>query len=224
MRTARQVAERAMILGSFVYRRTLEASDDPRAAVASERLLPWLHQLGCGDELDPIERRELATPLGQLSASELIDVNWAGEKAAFFCWMLNLGARPSETQIADQNMTFLALHILQPEAEMILRTAALRDGEQIRSVCLHFVLMLSILRERRVKPPTSDIVRRMARKQLDEVACPATEEAIEHATASVEKMTDQERRAMAGAYGLRARAAIWFLGDRKTYYTASRDL
>src|SRR5262249_35579734 len=67
MRESQQIAKRALILGTIALRASLEVTDHPRAVEASQQLLRWLNQVGCDGEIDPIERGELATPLGQLS-------------------------------------------------------------------------------------------------------------------------------------------------------------
>lgn len=83
------VARRALVLTVVAFRGSLEVTDHPRVIELSQRLVPWLDEIECRSELDPKERELLGTPLGQLSKSFLIDANWAGEAAAFFCWTLN---------------------------------------------------------------------------------------------------------------------------------------
>src|SRR5262245_22488665 len=147
-RQPRQVAQRALILGALAFRASLEVTDDARAADFSRRLLPWLDEIGCSDEIDPIERQELATPLGQLSDSEMIDVNWAGEAAWVFCWMLGLAGPRDPVQAGDQSQILRVLPILQPSAAEFIRSASLRSRDEIEHACWQIVLIHSMLRER----------------------------------------------------------------------------
>src|SRR6516225_7291850 len=111
-REPQRVAKRALILGAIASRSSLEVTDHPRVVEISQRLLPWLSEVGCEEELDPIERELLATPLGHLSESQKIDANWAGEAATFFCWTLKLVGPLEETSPADQSMLPSVLAIL----------------------------------------------------------------------------------------------------------------
>jgi hypothetical protein len=217
-RKPEQVAKRTLILGAMAFRSSLEVTNHPRVHEFSRRLLPWLNDIGCGDELDPIEREELETPLGRLSECQKKDVSWAGESAAFFRWMLKLGEPLDENSRAEQSDLPVALCILKPEASEILRTAALRNGTEIVNTCRQFVLILSMLRESRVGPPASDIIRRLCLKELSEVGAAATEDDVRRASEAVGRMTPQVRGQMVFPYFVRKHAALWFLGDRTSYF------
>jgi hypothetical protein len=217
-REPQQVARRALVLGAVAFRASLEVTDHPRVVELSQRLLPWLTEVGCENELDPIEREELATPLGQLSDSQRGDVNWAGEQAAFFGWMLTRVAPLPDEGPTDQTGLLQALCILKPEASAIVRSASLRDHAEIEDACQRFVLVRSILQESRVEPPARDIVRRVNLKKLEDVGVGVTQEAIARATDIVNRMTAQDRKRAAGAYFVRSHAALWFLSGRDTYF------
>jgi len=217
-RQPQQVAKRALILGAIAFRSSLEVTDHPRVVEISQRLLPWLTELGCGDELDPIERELLETPLGQLSDSQRIDANWAGEEAALFCWMLTLAAPLEEANRADQSGLSSVLFILKPEAAEILRSASLRERAEIEETCRHIVLIRSILQESRIEPPARDIVRRVNVQRLSEVGLAVTEDAVQRASEAVSRMTAEEQSRVAGVYFIRDHAALWFLSDRGSYF------
>jgi hypothetical protein len=217
-RTPRQVAERAMILGAIALRASLEVTSHPRVVEISGGLLRWLSEIGCGDEIDPIERELLATPLGQLSDSQRIDANWAGEEAAFFCWTLNLGPPLEETSPANQSNLVSLMRIGRPEAAEILQSAALRDRKETVEMCRHLILVLSILRESRIEPPARDIVRRLTVQKLNEVGLTATEHAVKRASEAVSRMTPQAQQQVAGLYFVRGHAAEWFLSDQSRYF------
>jgi hypothetical protein len=107
-----QIAKRALVLGTLAFRSFLEVTEHPRVVEISQQLLPWLQRIGCADELDSIEQEELATPLGNLSDSQRIDVNWAGEAAMFFCWILNLVGPLKDADLADQSRLPTVLSLL----------------------------------------------------------------------------------------------------------------
>jgi hypothetical protein len=217
-RTPQQVAKRALILGSIAFRSSLEVTDHPRVIEISQRLLPWLTEMECEDELDPIEREVLATPVGQLSDSQSIDANWAGEAAALFCWMLKLCEPLEEANPANQSDLAGVLCILKPEALDIVRFAALRDPTEIDETCRQLVLIRSMLQESRVDPPGRDIIRRVNLQKLNDVGLAVPEDAVRSASEAVSRMTPQERRRAAGLYFVRDHAALWFLSDRSSYF------
>ncbi len=159
-RAPQQVAKRAIVLGVISFRSSLEVTDHPRVVEISQSMLPWLSDMGCDDELDPIERELLATPLGHLSNSQKADAQWAGEAAAFYCWMLNLAEPLDAATPADQSSLPSELSILRTEALETLRSASLREIAEIQDVCRHVVLVRSMLQEARVGLPASDVVRR----------------------------------------------------------------
>ena len=217
-RQPQHIAKRALTLGAIAFRSSLEITDHPRVVETSRRLLPWLNDVGCGDEIDPIERELLGTPVGQLSDSQKIDANWAGEAAALFCWMLKLGEPLEEASPANQSDLPVVLRILKPEAVEILRSASLRDRTEIEDLCRQIVLIRSILQESRVGPPARDIVRRVNVQKLTDAGLVVAEGAVRRASEAVSRMTPQERSRMAGAYFVRDHAALWFLSSRSSYF------
>lgn len=217
-REPKQIAKRAIIFGAIAFRSSLEVTTHSRVVELSQRLLPWLIEIGCGDEIDPIEREELETPIGGLSDSQMIDVRWAGEAAAVFCWMLRLQKNLEETTLADSTAFVQLLSILKPEAEDIIRSAQLRDLGEIESTCRQFVLIRSMLQEARIGPPASDIIRRANLQRLNEVGQVVTDEDVQIASDVLSRMTSEDRAKTAGLYFIRDLAALWFLTDRSRYY------
>jgi hypothetical protein len=193
-REPRQVAKRALILGTIAFRASLEVTDHPRVLEISRQLLPWLTHIRCADELDPIERELLETPFGQLSDSQKMDANWAaGEAALFFCWMLNRAEPLHEKDAAVQSHLPETLLILQPDASEIIQFASLRDIAEIEDTCRHFILILSLLRESRIDAQSCHIIRERHVQQLNDVGLAATEDAIRRASETVDSMTPQQR-------------------------------
>lgn len=216
-RDPQQVAKRALILGAIAFRASLELTDHPRVVELSLRLLPWLEQVGCSDELDPIERELLETPYGRLGDGLRIDANCAGEAASFFCWALGLASPLEVSSPADQSGLTVLLAILRPDALGILQSASLRSIGEIEDACRHFVLIQSILRETKIEE-ARDIVRRYHLQKLEAVGLNATEDAIARASETVAQMTPLERSRAAGFYSVRAHAALWFFSDRRRYF------
>lgn len=224
MKESQQIAKRSLILATIALRASLETTDHPRAVELSQQLLPWLNRVGCGDEIDPVEREELATPLGDLSDSQKIDVNWAGEAATFFCWTLKV-ARPLEAQSpADQSLLQDVLPILKPDAGEFVTSVCLRKRDEIEEICRQFVLIRSMLQERRlgqegnVGIPLSQIIRRSNLRRLEEVGLTVSEEDVKQASDCIDRMTTQERSRAAGFYFIREHAALWIFSDRTSYF------
>ena len=213
-----RVAKRALILGAIAFRSSLEVTNHPRVVEISQKLMPWLHELACEDELDPIERELLTTPLGQLNDSQRIDANWAGEAATFFCWTLNLLGPLEAARPADQSRLPSVLFILKPGANDILQSASLREITEIQDLCREYVLIRSILQETRFGTPVSDIIRRTNLQRLADVGLDVTEDAVKRASETVARMTPEERSRSAGLYFVRDHAALWFFRDRPNYF------
>ncbi len=213
-----QVAKRTLVLGAIAFRASLEVTNHPRTVELSRRMLPWLREVNCDDEIDPIERDLLDTPLGCLGPSLRIDANYAGEAAAYFCWALGMAEPLPVVEAADQAQLLERLAILTPGAATILQSPSLRDRDEIRDASRHYVLVRSRLQEIRVGPPASDIIRRGHFESLHEVGIEVPEEAVERATAAVDRMTPEERSRSAALYFVRSHAALWLFSDRPTYF------
>lgn len=222
-RTPQQVAKRTLVLGAIAFRASLEVTDHPRAVELSLQLVPWLSKLGCADELDPLERELLETPLRKLSGSQKIDANWSGEEAAFFCWSLGLADPLPVTSPADQSDVLKVLPILRPEAAGILRQPLLRNEVEIEAACVQTVLIRSLLQESRIGKPASETVRRVNLNRLAEAGLNATDEDLRRAVTTVERMTPQERSRAAGFSFIRDHAALWLFSDRPTYFESPTE-
>jgi hypothetical protein len=169
------------------------------------------------------KREELATPLGQLSDSQMVDVRWAGEDAAFLCWMLKLTGELSETTPADPSTLPTFCSVLKPEAVQIISSASLRDQSEIEAICCQSVLILSMLRESRIGPPASEIIRRTHIEELNGAGLSVSEEDLARATGVFGRMTPQERAQVAGLYAHRHHVALWYLSDRARYFEPVED-
>jgi len=217
-REPQQVARRAIVLGAIAMRGSLEITNHPRTFEAAARLLPWLGDVGCDAEIDPIEREELATPLGGLSPSQKADVNWAGEAAAFFCWTIGLGPALDCANSADQSAVIRTLRILHGDALELQRGTTFRPASELADACRQFVLIRSTLQQSRVSSPGKDIIVQVAKKTLSEVGIVVTEEDIGRAAATVASMTAPEQSRAAGIYFVRAHAALWLFNGSRSYF------
>jgi hypothetical protein len=220
-REPQQVAKRAIVLGALAMRASLEVTDHPRIFEAASRLLPWLGEVGCDAEIDPIERDELATPLGGLSPSQKADVNWAGEAAAFFCWTIGLGPALDYANPADQTAVIRTLRILHEDALELQRGAALRPASEVEDACREFVLIRSTLQQCRISSPAKEIIAQLAMQRLAEVGMAASEEVVARANATVAAMTAAEQNRAAGIYFVREHAALWLFKDTRRYLRMS---
>lgn len=216
-----QVAQRAIILGAISFRASLEVTDHPRVAELSQKLLPWLHSLGIDDELDPIERALLETPIGELSASQQMDANWASESCSLFCWALTLTDAPDVAVPVDGRRLLELLKILNPDVVSILQAATLRNVGELEATCKQCVLVRSALQEARVAPAVAEIIRRSNRQRLADVGITATEVDLQNAATTVAAMTPDERRRAAGIYMVRDHAALWLFSSRPSYFSTS---
>lgn len=217
-RSPQQIARRALILGAISFRYALEVTDNPRAGKLSQSLLPWLCKLECDNEIDPIEQDLLSTPLGRLGDSLMIDARWAGENAAYFCWTLKILGPLEVTRPDDQSRLPVALSILRPEAAEILRSASIRKEAEIRDVCTQILLIKSILRESRVPPPASEIIRRLTLREMAGIGLAPTGAAVKLASKTVVAMTPEVRQSAAGIYFVRSTAAQRLFSSSPTYF------
>ena len=212
-----QIARRAMVLGAIAFRASLEVTDHPRAVGLSERLLPWLAEVGCDGEVEPAERELLATACGRLTDGQRVDANWAGEDAMFLCWALGLVGPAPEAAPADASELLDVLKILRPEAVGVVRAAAIRDEAAVARACLRTALLLAVARASRVEGPAREIVRRALGKMLEARGVRATAEEWDEAERAFEAMVPVERERAAGLCFVRAHCATWLVGDRPRY-------
>lgn len=227
LRTAMQVAERAVVMGAVAFRASLEVTDHPRAAAIATRIPKWLAMLNLMDAVDPVERDLLSTPYGQLDESQKIDANWSGEGAALFCWALGIGEQPPMFRAADQSEAANALKIMRPEAHKLLSAPTLRSDGELREFCKTVRLVRTMLRETHVRALGMDdearrkavlVGRGLVRNELADVGIAIGDEDL----ARVGQLIAQENRdnlhLATGAYVARDVAVTWLLDGRSRYF------
>jgi hypothetical protein len=222
-RTPLQVAQRTLVLGAIAFRASLEATNDPRVVQVSLQVVPWLNRLNCDNQLDPLERELLDTPVGQLSDSQKVDANWSGEAASFFGWTLSLSDPLPVMGVADQSALLNTLGILKPKACEVIRQAVLRDHQEIEDACQQIVLIRSLLQETRIDQPFRHVIRQVNLNRLAEAGLTTTEEGVSRASKIVDTMTPEERKRAVGSYFVRDHAAFWLFSDRHTYFEVEEE-
>lgn len=134
-RTAQEVCAQAIIYGCLGFRGSLEVTEHPRSKSLCCQLLPWLDQLGLGDQVEPLHREILNTPRENLSPKDRAEAYWRGEAALFLGWALELFDKPESNVTIDPGPLSRKLRILQPTAADLLSTAKLRSQVEIDDYC-----------------------------------------------------------------------------------------
>jgi hypothetical protein len=202
----------------MAFRGSLEVTEDRRAAELAERLPPWLAAIGCDEELDPVEREELRTPLGQLSPSQRIDLNIADYAAAFLAWTLGRHPLPSWESRPEQRLLFQALPVLRGEARAVLLGPALRDTRELEEVACEYSLLRTALQQARLPPAAREVLGRIALQRLAEAGINAHQVAVAKAEEIVAGLSDEERQRRAGLCFVLEHAALWLFNTRSSYF------
>jgi hypothetical protein len=201
-------------MGTLAFRASLEVTDHPRCGEVCDRLLPWLEQLGIGEEIDPIEREILATHHGRLVPSQRTDAYWPGEGAAIYCWALGLTTQtPSPCVIADHHAVINSLHVLRPEAQAVLEITSTRGCDELQAYCKRVMTIRSELQRRRVAD-VEDVLLNVLRQKLAVVGLQLQEQDLEDASKVVDALSDDERKQAAGLSFVREYAAMWLFDSR----------
>jgi hypothetical protein len=120
--SARRVAARAMVLSTIVCRSYLEQEHrrgDYRNARGSIGLLAWLTQSGLQSELEPDERRFLATPVGAASDRAMVDAHWRTEGLGVLAWALGRFELPPYDEQTNPDIAQPAISFLRPSRNWI---------------------------------------------------------------------------------------------------------
>ncbi|MAR12269.1 MAG: hypothetical protein CL681_20145 [Blastopirellula sp.] len=214
MRTAVQVAERALVMGAVALRASLEITDHPRSAEVITRIPSWLEELGLAEAGDPLERAILLAAPGQLERDQRADANWAGEGAAFFCWALGLGEQPPWFQQADQQAVINTLRVMRPEAGEHLRDPALRCVEELQGFCKQVLLIRLEFLPEMARP----LKRKMLQRELAGYGIEVGDVDVEEVRRLVGGMSAGQLRSLQAPYLTREVAASWLLSSRSRYF------
>jgi len=100
--TARQVAERALILSALTCRGFIEkGGNDPDAQSLQRRIIDWLQRLALYDRLEPLEAKIINAPLGTLLQSTANQMTWTAEGLAVLAWATGHGELPRHDAQVD---------------------------------------------------------------------------------------------------------------------------
>lgn len=224
MRSAQEVAERAVVMTALAFRASLEVTDHPRSNELSGRLLGWLEQQQLGGALDPIEREILAAPRGTLAASQRTDATLAEEGACFFAWCLSTGPQLPLAERADARPLVASLRILHSDVGEIIQSASLRPEPEIASACLDILLTLSELRQRRLADPSArKLLADMEASGIAELGLHVSPESEQRSRVFVDSLLTDQQRSIAGLQFARSEAACWLYDGRARYFDAGDD-
>lgn len=137
LRPVKDVANRILILASLCRRAFLETPDASRELhdeTNSERfdLLAWLQQEGLAPALTPDEQQFLETPIGALTADEVIPATWHIEALRPLMWAVNLEPElPAPYQLADAAASLPHVPAPWDDTGDFVRSLRLRSEEEI---------------------------------------------------------------------------------------------
>jgi hypothetical protein len=145
--TPQQVCAKAIVYGCLGFRASLEVTEHPRAKSLCSQLLPWLKQLGLGDQIEELYQEILAVPHGNLSAKDRSEAFWRGDSAWLLGWAIELFDKPEANASIDPALLLSNLRILQPTAADLLSNAKLRSQVEIDDYC---VLCIAVWHQRQL--------------------------------------------------------------------------
>lgn len=217
VRTALQVARRAVIATALALRASLEVADHPRSAGVSANILPWLTRHGINDELDPIEREILETPYRQLRDNQITDVNWSGEAAWIFAWALGVVERPPPLETVDYGILVKRLEILRTDPSTLISSATLRDDAELAEFCTETLAIRTQLQRHRL-PDASPVLDQLLFSRLRSIGLSPADQILRSARTFVEALSERQRSTIAGIYCVRDLAVTWLFDDRPSYF------
>jgi Domain of unknown function (DUF4272) len=219
--TPQEVAKRAIILGVMNFRSSLEVTKHPRVKEISNQLLPWLLKIGCEGQIDPIEREELETPLGKLSPSQLIDINWAGESAFYLCWALRLIKEFDYINLADTSIIPSLLKPLELDAFTFLKSASLRPIDELEISCKRIVLIRSMMQEMpfvHSNRVAAEVIRKSNLEDLQKAGINTNQQDIEDASNLLKMIESEHNKRIKGKYASLPHPAKWLFSNRQNYW------
>ena len=130
--SALRVAERALALCAVVARAYLdEGGGDAHTEPLRAQLGTWLAELGVSHALLPRERSALERPTGRLAPREQVDASWLCEGLAVLGFSLGRLDLPAPDDALSPRRVGEAFHFLDPRAQGLLASPALRPPEEL---------------------------------------------------------------------------------------------
>lgn len=218
MRTAQQVASRAVVMTTMAFRASLEVTDHSRIEEIATLLFGWLQDQGLASELDPIEREILESPYGTLHKSQLTDAMLASEGASICSWAVAKSSPPPESDSSDARELVTTWSILRDARESIT-DATLRPWEEIRTWCANVLLIRSELQQIRVDDESVKAklaqIRDIRMNQLGLFAGSETRSRCRHFAAT---LPPEKRKEVGGVHSVREVACSWLFDGRSQYF------
>lgn len=212
-----QVGRRVLVLGTMSLRASLEVTDDRRAPDYCRRLLPWLIEVGCGEELTQIEEAILASPWRDVSESQRIDLNWAGESAWFLAATLGWNScSPWQESVAPYD-SVSHFGLLQKSAiERVVHASFVDARESARMARISLAIRYR-LQQHRVPESLRPQLAAANKKLLAESGIEVTCDEEDAAGAIVDEMTAAQRVACSAVYFCRYVASQWLLQGQQRW-------
>ncbi|HJS09124.1 MAG TPA: DUF4272 domain-containing protein [Pirellulales bacterium] len=221
MRSAQQVARRAVVMTTLAFRASLEVTDHRRSEELSDRLLNWLEDEGIAGELDPIEREILQAPYRKLHKTQLTDATLAGEGACFFAWTIGLGDPLPNCESADPRPLVGTFGILRTTAAQIVDRACLKSDDELKSYCLELLQTLSTMRQRRLSDTAAQsIFRRIEDERMTKLGLSPTEDSYGRSVRFLNDASTEQLRLMAVPYFVRSLCVSWLLDNRSSFFAS----
>lgn len=220
MRTAQQVAERAIVMATLAFRSSLDITDHPRSVELANCLLGWLERHRLTAALGPTEREILAAPRGALNRTQMAEAVWSAEGACLLTWALGLGDPLPALEPADARPLVQSLRIVQNDVAQVIGQAVLRPAGDIERYCVEILLTLGELRMDRLSDSSAQTtLRGIEMGRLADLGLSASDESASRVRDFVDALTAEQKRSIAGIQFVRSIAACWLCGRRETYYS-----
>lgn len=219
MRTPQVVAARALAMAAIAARGSFEVTHDPRVSTFSERLLPWLQELGVDAALDLHERELLTTPWGQLRQEQHRDAFWSIEGFTVLSGALELSILPPHTAAVDIDDLYRVVPLLRPDAALLVEQARLRPEVELRRYACEVTSLRHLMHTARLQDELSrQLLWRIHDQRLSSHGLAEWAEVSREVEPLLAAWPDEERGKLPGRIFCREHAALWLFDERATYF------
>src|SRR5262249_17935070 len=142
----------------------------PRSAELSSRLLPWLEDLGLGEQIEEFHREILESAHGQLPPDQRTEAYWRGESAAVLGWSVRILDKPDLESPVDPGHLADGLKLLRPQADDLLNEATLRSRQEIDEFCAFCLAVRSQCHQSTASEEVARTLDAICRKRMRELA------------------------------------------------------
>jgi len=210
IRSAREIASRAMVYGALGFRASLEVTIHARSVEISGRLFSWLDELGLAGQIEPDHREILETAHGQLAPRDRTEAYWCGDGAAAFGWAVQVFDASDPTLPVDSGQLVKRLNLLRPEAAKLIAEATLRPESEIERFCA-FCLAVRHAYQKRLASPENGLMDQLGRIRMAELGPRNVDRAIEEASAFADRITPPPADCTSFAPWPRNRCSAWMM-------------